>query len=72
VTINSTISTLRWTPPWEHQWSLRWQIRANVERAKNGWPSPLTMVDGSVQAVSNDVDVDVWTDMGTRDGMPKS
>ena len=30
----------------------------------------LTMVDGSVQTVSSDVDMDVWTDMGTRDGLP--
>jgi prepilin-type processing-associated H-X9-DG protein len=30
----------------------------------------LVMVDGSVQSVSPDIDMDVWTDMGTRDGMP--
>jgi prepilin-type N-terminal cleavage/methylation domain-containing protein/prepilin-type processing-associated H-X9-DG protein len=30
----------------------------------------VTMVDGSVQSVSDDVDMDIWTDMGTRDGMP--
>ncbi len=30
----------------------------------------LVMVDGSVQTVANDIDMDVWTDMGTRDGMP--
>jgi len=30
----------------------------------------LVMVDGSVQSVANDIDMDVWTDMGTRDGMP--
>jgi prepilin-type N-terminal cleavage/methylation domain-containing protein/prepilin-type processing-associated H-X9-DG protein len=30
----------------------------------------LVMVDGSVQTVSNDIDMDIWTDMGTRDGMP--
>jgi prepilin-type N-terminal cleavage/methylation domain-containing protein len=32
----------------------------------------LTMVDGSVQSVANDIDMDIWTDMGTRDGMPKN
>jgi prepilin-type N-terminal cleavage/methylation domain-containing protein/prepilin-type processing-associated H-X9-DG protein len=31
----------------------------------------VTMVDGSVQTVSDDIDPDVWTDMGTRNGMPK-
>ena len=30
----------------------------------------VVMVDGSVQTVANDVDMDVWTDMGTRDGLP--
>ena len=30
----------------------------------------VTMVDGSVQSVANDIDMDIWTDMGTRDGMP--
>jgi prepilin-type N-terminal cleavage/methylation domain-containing protein/prepilin-type processing-associated H-X9-DG protein len=30
----------------------------------------LVMLDGSVQSVSSDIDMDVWTDMGTRDGMP--
>jgi prepilin-type N-terminal cleavage/methylation domain-containing protein/prepilin-type processing-associated H-X9-DG protein len=30
----------------------------------------VVMVDGSVQSVSNDIDMDIWTDMGTRDGMP--
>jgi prepilin-type N-terminal cleavage/methylation domain-containing protein/prepilin-type processing-associated H-X9-DG protein len=32
----------------------------------------VTMVDGSVQSISHDIDADVWTDMGTRDGMPKN
>ena len=30
----------------------------------------VVMVDGSVQSVASDVDMDIWTDMGTRDGMP--
>jgi prepilin-type processing-associated H-X9-DG protein len=30
----------------------------------------LVMLDGSVQSVATDVDMDIWTDMGTRDGMP--
>lgn len=30
----------------------------------------VVMVDGSVQSVASDVDADIWTDMGTRDGMP--
>lgn len=30
----------------------------------------VVMVDGSIQAVATDVDADIWTDMGTRDGMP--
>ena len=30
----------------------------------------LVMVDGSVQSVATDIDMDIWTDMGTRDGMP--
>jgi len=30
----------------------------------------VVMVDGSVQTVANDIDMDIWTDMGTRDGMP--
>jgi prepilin-type N-terminal cleavage/methylation domain-containing protein/prepilin-type processing-associated H-X9-DG protein len=31
----------------------------------------VAMLDGSVQAVDSDVDMDVWTDMGTRAGLPK-
>lgn len=31
----------------------------------------LAMVDGSVQTVSSDIDLDIWNNMGTRDGMPK-
>ena len=31
----------------------------------------VAMVDGSVQAIASDIDMDVWTNMGTRDGMPK-
>lgn len=31
----------------------------------------LVMVDGSVQSVASDIDMDVWTDMGTREGLPK-
>jgi prepilin-type processing-associated H-X9-DG protein len=30
----------------------------------------VTMVDGSVHSVSSDIDMDLWTDMGTRNGMP--
>ena len=30
----------------------------------------VVMVDGSVQSISSDVDMDIWTDMGTRNGMP--
>jgi prepilin-type processing-associated H-X9-DG protein len=30
----------------------------------------VAMVDGSVQSVNVDIDMDVWTDMGTRDGLP--
>jgi prepilin-type N-terminal cleavage/methylation domain-containing protein/prepilin-type processing-associated H-X9-DG protein len=30
----------------------------------------VAMVDGSVQNVSNDVDVEIWTEMGTRNGRP--
>jgi len=30
----------------------------------------VVMVDGSVDSVSADIDPDIWTDMGTRDGMP--
>ena len=29
------------------------------------------MCDGSVQSVSEDIDPDVWTDLGTRNGMPE-
>jgi prepilin-type N-terminal cleavage/methylation domain-containing protein/prepilin-type processing-associated H-X9-DG protein len=32
----------------------------------------VAMCDGSVQSISPDVDVDVWLDMGTRDGSPVS
>jgi prepilin-type N-terminal cleavage/methylation domain-containing protein len=31
----------------------------------------IVMVDGSVHTVAADIDPDVWTDMGTRDGLPK-
>jgi prepilin-type processing-associated H-X9-DG protein len=30
------------------------------------------MVDGSVQTIASDIDMDIWTDMGTRKGLPKS
>ncbi len=30
----------------------------------------VVMVDGSVQSVATDIDMDIWTDMGTRNGMP--
>jgi hypothetical protein len=29
------------------------------------------MVDGSVHVIEPGIDMDVWTNMGTRDGMPK-
>jgi prepilin-type processing-associated H-X9-DG protein len=32
----------------------------------------VAMCDGSVQSISPDVDVDVWLEMGTRDGLPVS
>jgi prepilin-type N-terminal cleavage/methylation domain-containing protein/prepilin-type processing-associated H-X9-DG protein len=32
----------------------------------------IVMVDGSVQSISSDIDVDLWTNMGTRDGPPKN
>jgi prepilin-type N-terminal cleavage/methylation domain-containing protein len=31
----------------------------------------LAMVDGSVHVIEPGIDMDVWTNMGTRDGMPK-
>jgi prepilin-type processing-associated H-X9-DG protein len=31
----------------------------------------VVMLDGSVQTVDSAVDMDVWTNMGTRDGLPK-
>lgn len=30
----------------------------------------VAMVDGSVQTIAVDIDMDLWTDMGTRDGFP--
>jgi prepilin-type N-terminal cleavage/methylation domain-containing protein/prepilin-type processing-associated H-X9-DG protein len=47
-----------------------WQL---VSPASSNHPGMVNvaMVDGSVQAVVDDVDVDVWTDMGTRAGLPK-
>jgi hypothetical protein len=30
----------------------------------------LVLVDGSVQTVENGIDADIWTEMGTRDGLP--
>ena len=30
----------------------------------------VVMVDGSVHTVASDIDPDVWTDMGTRNGFP--
>lgn len=30
----------------------------------------IVMVDGSVQAIATDIDMDIWTDMGTRNGLP--
>ncbi len=43
-----------------------------VEPASSYHPGVVNvvMVDGSVQTVSNNIDVDIWTDMGTRDGLP--
>jgi hypothetical protein len=31
----------------------------------------VVMVDGSVQLVESGIDVDVWTNLGTRDGPAK-
>jgi len=31
----------------------------------------VAMLDGSVQMVSSGIDPTIWTDMGTRDGLPK-
>jgi prepilin-type processing-associated H-X9-DG protein len=31
----------------------------------------VAMLDGSVQVVSSSIDQDIWTDMGTREGLPK-
>jgi prepilin-type processing-associated H-X9-DG protein len=30
----------------------------------------VAMVDGSVQSIADDIDADIWTDFGTRNGMP--
>jgi prepilin-type processing-associated H-X9-DG protein len=30
----------------------------------------VVMVDGSVQSIEREIDANVWTDMGTRDGLP--
>jgi prepilin-type N-terminal cleavage/methylation domain-containing protein/prepilin-type processing-associated H-X9-DG protein len=30
----------------------------------------VTMVDGSVQGISDDIDMDIWTELGTRNGSP--
>lgn len=30
-----------------------------------------SMLDGSVQVVTQDIDMGIWTDMGTREGLPK-
>ena len=47
-----------------------WKLVSPANSYHNGIVN-ICMVDGSVQSISDDVDVDVWTDMGTRNGLPK-
>ncbi len=47
-----------------------WHLVSPASSYHNGFVN-VAMVDGSVQSVTNDVDMDVWTDMGTRAGLPK-
>jgi prepilin-type N-terminal cleavage/methylation domain-containing protein/prepilin-type processing-associated H-X9-DG protein len=58
-------------PPGSVAWlpSSWWQIVAPASSRHNGVVN-LAMADGSVQSIGQDVDPNVWTDMGTRDGLP--
>jgi prepilin-type processing-associated H-X9-DG protein len=47
-----------------------WQIVSPPSSYHSGGVVNIVMCDGSVQTASNDIDHNVWTDMGTRDGLP--
>jgi prepilin-type N-terminal cleavage/methylation domain-containing protein/prepilin-type processing-associated H-X9-DG protein len=47
-----------------------WKLLSPAASYHNGVVN-VAMVDGSVQSVEVDIDMDVWTDMGTRAGPPK-
>lgn len=47
-----------------------WKLVSPASSYHNGVVN-VAMVDGSVQTIDDSVDVEVWTNMGTRDGPPK-
>jgi prepilin-type N-terminal cleavage/methylation domain-containing protein/prepilin-type processing-associated H-X9-DG protein len=59
-------------PPNSTCWNLDtwWKIISPASSYHSGIVN-VAMLDGSVQTVATDVDPDVWTNMGTRDGPPK-
>jgi prepilin-type processing-associated H-X9-DG protein len=50
----------------EHWWHL-----VSPASSYHGGVVNLVMCDGSVQTVAENIDMNIWTDMGTRSGLPK-
>ncbi len=48
-----------------------WWMMLSPASSYHGGIVNIAMVDGSVQSIDSDIDMDVWTDMGTRAGPPK-
>jgi prepilin-type N-terminal cleavage/methylation domain-containing protein/prepilin-type processing-associated H-X9-DG protein len=59
-------------PPNSTCWSVDtfWKLISPASSYHNGVVN-VAMVDGSVQIVDSSVDPELWTNMGTRDGLPK-
>jgi prepilin-type N-terminal cleavage/methylation domain-containing protein/prepilin-type processing-associated H-X9-DG protein len=60
-------------PPNSTCWSTdNWWQLISPASSYHGTVTNVAMVDGSVHLIASDVDADIWTNMGTRDGPPKS
>jgi prepilin-type processing-associated H-X9-DG protein len=61
-----------WLPPNSVCWQPgSWWKLISPASSYHGDVANVAMVDGSVQTISSDIDRDVWTNMGPRDGLPK-
>jgi prepilin-type N-terminal cleavage/methylation domain-containing protein/prepilin-type processing-associated H-X9-DG protein len=56
---------------WNPENNIFWKLLSPPSSYHNGVVN-VAMCDGSVQLVSSDIDVTLWTDIGTREGLPKN